>query len=119
PCCLRRVPRPPLRFSFCLTGAPRDLLSFPTRRSSDLPKISATQLHMGVFDFSCDGCCGRSLIIAVADLFMGAVAGLPTAPPGYIDRKSTRLNSSHVKISYAVFCLKKKNEQRARDTEVL
>src|SRR5690606_39629420 len=27
---------------------------------------------------------------------------------GRIDRKSTRLNSSHVKISYAVFCLKKK-----------
>src|SRR5690349_23353179 len=26
-----------------------------------------------------------------------------------IDRKSTRLNSSHVEISYAVFCLKKKN----------
>src|SRR5438067_11431329 len=26
------------------------------------------------------------------------------------DRKSTRLNSSHVSISYAVFCLKKKNE---------
>src|SRR5690606_39988922 len=33
------------------------------------------------------------------------------APVGHrrkIDRKSTRLNSSHVKISYAVFCLKKK-----------
>src|SRR5690554_7370719 len=30
-----------------------------------------------------------------------------------IDRKSTRLNSSHVRISYAVFCLKKKkNKQR-------
>src|SRR5690606_41715504 len=27
----------------------------------------------------------------------------------HLDRKSTRLNSSHVKISYAVFCLKKKN----------
>src|SRR5690606_39798380 len=27
------------------------------------------------------------------------------------DRKSTRLNSSHVKISYAVFCLKKKKQQ--------
>src|SRR5436309_6487540 len=27
-----------------------------------------------------------------------------------VDRKSTRLNSSHVKISYAVFCLKKKNQ---------
>src|SRR5690349_22431295 len=30
------------------------------------------------------------------------------------DRKSTRLNSSHVEISYAVFCLKKKNEPRLR-----
>src|SRR3954462_7446427 len=29
------------------------------------------------------------------------------------DRKSTRLNSSHTIISYAVFCLKKKNRQRA------
>src|SRR5690606_39460574 len=33
----------------------------------------------------------------------------PTTTPAEIrDRKSTRLNSSHVKISYAVFCLKKK-----------
>src|SRR3712207_6957421 len=31
-----------------------------------------------------------------------------------IDRKSTRLNSSHANISYAVFCLKKKNRQRTR-----
>src|SRR5436309_10927287 len=31
-----------------------------------------------------------------------------TVPTRVIDRKSTRLNSSHVKISYAVFCLKKK-----------
>src|SRR5699024_5796024 len=30
------------------------------------------------------------------------------------DRKSTRLNSSHVSISYAVFCLKKKNANRDR-----
>src|SRR5699024_11304103 len=31
---------------------------------------------------------------------------------GRKDRKSTRLNSSHVSISYAVFCLKKKNKRR-------
>src|ERR1039458_10255745 len=31
--------------------------------------------------------------------------------PGLIDRKSTRLNSSHLGISYAVFCLKKKHKQ--------
>src|SRR2546429_6039515 len=30
----------------------------------------------------------------------------------YVDRKSTRLNSSHGYISYAVFCLKKKKEKR-------
>src|SRR5437870_8988477 len=32
------------------------------------------------------------------------------APNRTVDRKSTRLNSSHVAISYAVFCLKKKND---------
>src|SRR5690606_40253722 len=36
---------------------------------------------------------------------------LGLACQGSADRKSTRLNSSHVKISYAVFCLKKKNQQ--------
>src|SRR3712207_7166997 len=30
----------------------------------------------------------------------------------YVDRKSTRLNSSHANISYAVFCLKKKNSEK-------
>src|SRR5205807_10564360 len=32
--------------------------------------------------------------------------------PGRIDRKSTRLNSSHLVISYAVFCLKKKKKKK-------
>src|SRR2546427_1681655 len=31
--------------------------------------------------------------------------------PGHLDRKSTRLNSSHSQISYAVFCLKKKKSK--------
>src|SRR5215475_14808011 len=34
--------------------------------------------------------------------------------PARKDRKSTRLNSSHVKISYAVFCLKKKKKKKKR-----
>src|SRR5256885_13249969 len=46
-------------------------------------------------------------------LFMGQVtdpqgAVVPGATVTAIDRKSTRLNSSHLVISYAVFCLKKK-----------
>src|SRR3989454_1967020 len=43
-------------------------------------------------------------------LRVGAVAALITVQTN-LDRKSTRLNSSHLVISYAVFCLKKKNNQ--------
>src|SRR5690606_40313426 len=39
------------------------------------------------------------------------VGAAPGSPARGGDRKSTRLNSSHVKISYAVFCLKKKKKQ--------
>src|SRR3712207_8271210 len=40
------------------------------------------------------------------------ITSLITAQRAYeIDRKSTRLNSSHANISYAVFCLKKKNNK--------
>src|SRR5436309_12219309 len=35
------------------------------------------------------------------------------------DRKSTRLNSSHVKISYAVFCLKKKKKKKKKNKNTL
>src|SRR3712207_8986333 len=44
-----------------------------------------------------------------ADLHAGVVLG-PDAGLGDEDRKSTRLNSSHANISYAVFCLKKKKK---------
>src|SRR5690242_20850733 len=40
-----------------------------------------------------------------------AVDLLPSIQVPTLDRKSTRLNSSHMSISYAVFCLKKKNKQ--------
>src|SRR5690606_41766469 len=44
---------------------------------------------------------------------LGTMRGSPVEPShARLDRKSTRLNSSHVKISYAVFCLKKKNKEQ-------
>src|SRR5690349_23690355 len=48
----------------------------------------------------------------VDDIVEGVVRVIdrPAAPDP--DRKSTRLNSSHVEISYAVFCLKKKKKKR-------
>src|SRR3712207_31798 len=48
--------------------------------------------------------------IALQMAVLGTISvGLNTAVDVVVDRKSTRLNSSHANISYAVFCLKKKN----------
>src|SRR3712207_8773814 len=48
-------------------------------------------------------------LVAAADARRGVVLrALPAHP---LDRKSTRLNSSHANISYAVFCLKKKKRE--------
>src|SRR3989442_5489439 len=69
---------------------------------------------------------GRTRQVVVDEYHLGFGAGgtLPGAswawlrhhPAGWaiLDRKSTRLNSSHVRISYAVFCLKKKKKHSNR-----
>src|SRR5256886_8252811 len=56
-----------------------------------------------------------ALVFLMFDRFFGAHFYLPQAGATpllwqHLDRKSTRLNSSHSQISYAVFCLKKKND---------
>src|SRR5688572_32581601 len=71
----------------------RGLHSFPTRRSSDLPERDRLALLDG------------QLLARLGELLLRLVAHL-----GLEDRKSTRLNSSHSQISYAVFCLKKKKQ---------
>src|SRR2546430_6984282 len=50
----------------------------------------------------------KSLRLGLADGSILAVGFLPKGKTKSSDRKSTRLNSSHSQISYAVFCLKKK-----------
>src|SRR5207253_11253304 len=74
--------------------AHRDLPSFPTRRSSDLVKDAAERYHL------------RTGSAPRGSRRRGCVG--PSGGQSIQDRKSTRLNSSHVAISYAVFCLKKK-----------
>src|SRR5438477_9386853 len=64
----------------------------------------------------------RSRVDALVKALASSVAALYPqlgANPDYTrDRKSTRLNSSHMSISYAVFCLKKKKKKRhAREGE--
>src|SRR5690606_41997886 len=95
---------------------PHPLQSFPTRRSSDLTFAEGTvdqridispnetkevdfQLNTNIYKF------------LVNDSIRNDIQEYITATQQQLekkDRKSTRLNSSHVKISYAVFCLKKK-----------
>src|SRR2546430_4424765 len=69
--------------------------------------------------------CDWSSDVCSSDLAASRVELLATQTPGHFmafdllaldeDRKSTRLNSSHSQISYAVFCLKKKNNQGQDD----
>src|SRR3712207_8850024 len=56
----------------------------------------------GFFRISCSG----GLLVTNSLNF--CLSGKHLISPSYLDRKSTRLNSSHANISYAVFCLKKK-----------
>src|SRR5207253_7934143 len=97
------------RFFFYYSRALRDPHSFPTRRSSDLyaARAAASTIRLwtpgtGTRSGICSGSlrCNR---FRIWSQFQG-------------DRKSTRLNSSHVAISYAVFCLKKKKKKKKQSS---
>src|SRR5690606_14155693 len=62
------------------------------------------------------GAFGQRIQEAELDYLSGSLAAQQSLAENYVglDRKSTRLNSSHVKISYAVFCLKKKKKKRTK-----
>src|SRR5699024_11303813 len=102
-CFPRSAPPPPLR-------------SFPTRRSSDLLRRGCQRGSGSALDDVDGEAAERCLLVLRGHIRAGlahrldhlveADSMLAVAPQR--DRKSTRLNSSHVSISYAVFCLKKK-----------
>src|SRR5207253_9835048 len=106
-------------FSLHAATSPRQLPSFPTRRSSDLPdELEADPVECGSSTARVlSGVPGRARMYRAVQLLTASAtdrlwitdAYLIAPPPLYasLDRKSTRLNSSHVAISYAVFCLKK------------
>src|SRR5690606_40401442 len=87
------------------------LRSFPTRRSSDLGTGVAGD-GPG-FPVNVDGERPDLLggFLEVDQFGVGVGGFTPEDDDRSGDRKSTRLNSSHVKISYAVFCLKKKKQE--------
>src|SRR5438477_955469 len=78
-------------------------------------QLHDTQVQLAVCDFQRDGAVVQPVGLLVALGFVGflhqIVACLKLSffsCSSCLDRKSTRLNSSHMSISYAVFCLKKK-----------
>src|SRR5207249_9119486 len=99
-------------FFFSYYAHPPALHSFPTRRSSDLSTAEAEyvahQQEPGVpirlLPLDLPFLMGRFV-----DRLKPHVLILIETE---LDRKSTRLNSSHVSISYAVFCLKKKKKKK-------
>src|SRR5690348_17966502 len=100
-----------------LRRPPRSTL-FPTRRSSDLaraPRVVVPADHRL-------GLCGHVAALAIYWARSRHLSPQRRARFGYAfevfggsDRKSTRLNSSHPSISYAVFCLKKKKNYSSTD----
>src|SRR5690606_41222546 len=90
----------------------RVLHSFPTRRSSDLHRNAFFGRGGlgGVFGFAIERFDRGGRHVVAATRSDGQPNGGQRHQNSTQDRKSTRLNSSHVKISYAVFCLKKKKD---------
>src|SRR5690606_42088595 len=108
-------------FCICIQNSATslNLHSFPTRRSSDLWNGLMTHFYKKRWEMFFAYVDKQLKTEAEVDAnaineetrdwewkWIQAKDSYPTQSKG--DRKSTRLNSSHVKISYAVFCLKKK-----------
>src|SRR5437899_10204783 len=100
-----------LFFFFYLYRDHGALHSFPTRRSSDLAgdrPVADARVR------------GRAVLReAAVEVLAGRGRHARGAADARRDRKSTRLNSSHLGISYAVFCLKKKKKKRNEHNEVV
>src|SRR5690348_18165145 len=91
-----------------LLRPPRSTL-FPYTRSSDLVVGFRAAILIGKFLCAFDLAAGHRIQAGILDHLQSTPKLMrDSSRPQNTDRKSTRLNSSHPSISYAVFCLKKK-----------
>src|SRR2546430_9895531 len=91
-----------------VTSLARHLEAFPG--SNNVSQILPASLPAGE---------KTSQFLPLPDFSRGASYAATEGSSAYQDRKSTRLNSSHSQISYAVFCLKKKKIYAQQDEVVL
>src|SRR5947207_11548438 len=103
-------------FFLCCSDHPY-LHSFPTRRSSDLLVEFLVEREGGLRPRFAAIVLRQQLVGAAADVHERG--GVHVLAGHARDRKSTRLNSSHTVISYAVFCLKKKTDLAVDNTQLL
>src|SRR3712207_8731655 len=101
---IRRPPRSTLFPYTTLFRSAEDVRGLRVRGQLNLAVERARELHALMKDGAVDG---LSIGFRVERARADRRAGLRR-----LDRKSTRLNSSHANISYAVFCLQKKKEQQ-------
>src|SRR5438034_7925561 len=85
---------------YLYTGGEKDMLTVETRGVGMISALSTYKRESGAYPETLD---------KLVPKYVSAVSKCPG------DRKSTRLNSSHTVISYAVFCLKKKKKQENGD----
>src|SRR5207245_9417354 len=113
---VRAHPRPCACLLLSSYVHPPHLPSFPTRRSSDLALAALVSWRRWRIAHLLIAAAFTALaLLARRNVALIGPGVLPLVASGPIrDRKSTRLNSSHGSISYAVFCLKKKNKQTRR-----
>src|SRR3712207_7332305 len=95
------IRRPPRSTLFPYTTLFRSLRGVYLRLSDFVTAPHKVPYHLSFLERG--GTAGSIIVNAIKQLVPGITN------PGLKDRKSTRLNSSHANISYAVFCLKKKN----------
>src|SRR2546429_6781772 len=88
------------------------LFPYTTLFRSNSGNISGTPTGGGTwyFEATVTDATGATVINGLLSIQINSVA--PPGNPVPLDRKSTRLNSSHGYISYAVFCLKKKKKNK-------
>src|SRR5690554_7549669 len=101
---LLRIPRPPRSTLFPYTTLFRSEHQRAVTQGEVGDELAnIMEEKTGVITMGYGGGAGRSMYFTESAESLEDIQG---------DRKSTRLNSSHVRISYAVFCLKKKKKQR-------
>src|SRR2546426_6306280 len=100
---IRRPPRSTL-FPYTTLFRSNDVMTTEDGKYGVFSREGASNRKNGIVVFDASDACHPKPVAEYTETVSG----------GMQDRKSTRLNSSHLVISYAVFCLKKKNKKMAQ-----